>query len=72
MSEDLKSIIDTKQVELELNMEGSSALGLQCTGTDHSLQVCRGMKKEVETSISQRKVLLMVSSYSTRSDCLLR
>ena len=37
-------------------------LGLQCTVTDDSLQVCRGTNKEVETPITQRKILSLVSS----------
>ena len=47
--EDLKSISNTKQVEVEPNTEGSSVLGLQWTVTDDSLQVCRGTNKEIET-----------------------
>ena len=58
----LKSISDTKQVEVEPTTEGSSVLGLQWTVTDDSLQVCRGTNKEVETSITQRKILSLVSS----------
>ena len=42
--------------------EGSSVLGLQWTVTDDSLQVCRGTKKEVQTPITQRKILSLVSS----------
>ena len=60
--EDLKSISNTKQVELEPSTEGSSVLGLQWTVTDESLQVCRGTNKEVETPITQRKNLSLVSS----------
>ena len=60
--EDLKSISNTKQVEVEPNTEGSSVLGLQWTVTDDSLQVCRGTNKEVETPITQRKILSLVSS----------
>ena len=62
ISEDLKSISNTKQVELEPNTEGSSVLGLQWTVTDDSLQVCRGTNKEVEALITQRKILSLVSS----------
>ena len=60
--EDLKSISNTKQVEMEPNAEGSSVLGLQWTVSDDSLQVCRGTNKEVETPITQRKILSLVSS----------
>ena len=60
--EDLKSISNTKQVEVEPSTEGSSVLGLQWTVTDDSLQVCRGTNKEVETPITQRKILSLVSS----------
>ena len=38
---DLKSISNTKQVEVEPNTEGSSVLGLQWTVNDDSLQVCQ-------------------------------
>ena len=47
---------------MEPNTEGSSVLGLQWTVTDDSLQVCRGTNKEVETPITQRKILSLVSS----------
>ena len=60
--EDLKSISNTKQVEVEPNVEGSSVLGLQWTVTDDSLQVCRGWNKEMEVPINQRKILSFVSS----------
>ena len=60
--EDLKSISNTKQVEVEPNTEGSSVLGLQWTVIDDSFQVCRGTNKEVEASITQRKFLSLVSS----------
>ena len=60
--EDLKSISNTKQVEVEPSTEGSSVLGLQWTVTDDRLQVCRGTNKEVETPITQRKILSLVSS----------
>ena len=50
--EDLKSISNTLQVEVETNTEGSSVLGLQWTVTDDSLQVCRGKNKEVEAPIN--------------------
>ena len=60
--EGLKSISNTKQVEVEPSTEGSSVLGLQWTVTDDSLQVCRGTNKEVETPITQRKILSLVSS----------
>ena len=60
--EDLKSISNTKQVKVEPNTEGSSVLGLQWTVTDDSLQVRRGTNKEVETPITQRKILSLVSS----------
>ena len=57
--EDLKSISDTKQVEVEPSKVSSSVLGLQWTVTEDSLQVCRGTGKEDET---QRKILSLVSS----------
>ena len=60
--EDLKSISNTKQVEVEPNTEGSSALGLQWTVTNDSLQVCRGTNKEIEAPKTQRKILSLVSS----------
>ena len=60
--EDLRSISNTKQVELEPGKDGSSVPGLQCTIIDDSLQVCRGTSKEVETSITQSKILSLVSS----------
>ena len=43
--EDLKSISNTKQVEVEPNTEGSSVLGLRWTVTDDSLQACRQTKR---------------------------
>ena len=60
--EDLRSISKTKQVEVEPSQEGSSVLGLQWTITDDSLQVCRGTSREVETPITQNKILSLVSS----------
>ena len=63
--EDLRSISDTEQVEVDPSMEGSSVLGLQWTINDDSLQVCRvcrGTSKEVETPITWRKILSLVSS----------
>ena len=60
--EDLKSISNTKQFEVEPRTEGSSVLGLQWTVTVNSLQVCRNTNKEVETPITQRKILSLVSS----------
>ena len=70
--EDLRSISKTKQVEVEPSQEGSSITGrLQVevepnqegwTITDDSLQVCRGTSKEVETPITQRKILSLVFS----------
>ena len=60
--EDLRSISDTTQVEVEPSKESSSVLWLQWTITDDSLQVCRGTSKKVETSITQRKILSLVSS----------
>ena len=59
--EDLKSISNTKQVEVEPNTEGSSELGLQWTAIDDRLQVCRGTNKEVEAPITHRKILSLVS-----------
>ena len=44
------------------NTEGSSVLGLQWTVTDDNLQVCRGINKEVEAPLTQRKILSLVSS----------
>ena len=60
--EGLKSISNTKQVEVEPNTEGSSVLGLHWTVIDDNLQVCRGTNKEVEAPITQRKILSLVSS----------
>ena len=60
--EDLRSIINTKQVEVEPNKESSFVLGLQWTITDDSLQLCSGTSKEFETPITQRKFLSLVSS----------
>ena len=60
--EDLRSISDTKKVEVEPIKENSSVLGLQWTIIDDSLQVCRGTSKEVENSITQKKILSLVSS----------
>ena len=60
--EDLRSISNTKQVEIEPGKEGSSVLGLQWTIIDDSLQVCRGTSKEVETPITERKILSLVFS----------
>ena len=60
--EDLKSINNANEVEVESNTEGSSLLGLQWTVTDDSLQVCRGTNKELEAPITQRKILSLVSS----------
>ena len=70
--EDLKSISNTKQVELEPNTAGSSILGLQWTVTDDSLQVCRGTNKEIEAPITERKIFFWYLHYSTRLDCFLR
>ena len=58
--EDLRSISNTKQVEVEPSKEGSSVL--QCTIIDVSLQNCRGTSKKDETPITQRKILSLVSS----------
>ena len=61
--EDLKSISNTKQVEVEPNTERSSVLGLQWTVIDDSLQVCRGTNKEIEAPpITQMKILSLVSA----------
>ena len=60
--EDLKSIGNTKQVEVEANTERSSALGLQWTINDDSNPVGRGSNKEVETPKTQRKILSLVFS----------
>ena len=45
LPEDLRSISNTKQVEIEPGNDGSSVLGLQWTIIDDSLQVCRGTSK---------------------------
>ena len=60
--EDLRSISNTKQLEVEPDKEGSSVLVLQWTIIDDSLEVCRGTSKEVENPITQRKILSLVSS----------
>ena len=57
--EDLRSISKTKQVEIEPSQEGSSVLGFQWTITN---EVCRGTSKKVETPITQKKILSLVSS----------
>ena len=62
ISVDLKSISNTKEVELESNTEGSSVIALQWSVTDDSLQVCRGTSKEVEAFITQKKIRSLVSS----------
>ena len=62
ISDDLKSISTTKQVELEPNTEGSSELGLQWTVSGDNPQVCRGTNKEFEAPITQSKILSIVSS----------
>ena len=59
--EDLRSISD-KKFEMEPSKEVSSVLGLKWTITDDSLQVCRGTSKDVETPITQGKILCLVSS----------
>ena len=59
---DLKSISNTKHVEVEPNTEESLVLEMQWTVTDDSLQVSRGTNKEVETLITQWKILSLVSS----------
>ena len=60
--EHLRSISNTKQVEVEPSKEGSSVLGLQWTIINDSLQVCRETSKKFETPITQRKILPLVSS----------
>ena len=60
--EDLKSISNTEQVEVEPNTEESSVLGLQWTVINNSLQVCRGTNKQVEAPITQRNFFPLVSS----------
>ena len=62
IAEDLKSIRNTKQVEVEPNAEGSSMLGLQWTVTVDNCQVCRGTNKEVGSPLIQGKNLSLVSS----------
>ena len=64
--EDLKSISNTKQVEVEPKTEGSPVLGLQWTVTDDSLQQCRDTNKEVEAPINQRKFCPRFIQYSNR------
>ena len=48
-------------VDVEPNTKRSSMLRLQWTVTDATLQVCKGTNKEVETPISERKILSLVS-----------
>ena len=60
--EDLKSISNMKQVDMEPNTEGFSVLGLQWAVTEDSLQVCRGRNKQFEAPITQTKILSLVSS----------
>ena len=60
--EDLRSISDTTQVEVEPSKQGSYVLGLQWTIIDVSLQVCRVTSQAVETPTTQRKILSLVSS----------
>ena len=59
---ELRSISNTKQVEVEPGKESSSVLRLQWTIIDDSLQVCRGTSKEVENAITQRKILSLIAS----------
>ena len=61
-AEDLKSISNTKQVEVEPNAKGSSVLGLQWTVTVDNCQVCRGTNTEVGSPLTQGKKLSLVSS----------
>ena len=58
----MKSISNTKQVEVEPNKEESSVLGLQWTVADASLQLCRGMNIKVEAPVTHRRILSLVSS----------
>ena len=60
--EDLEAISNMKQLEVELNTEGTSVLGLQWTFIDDTPNVCRGTNKKVEAPITQRKILSFVSS----------
>ena len=60
--EDLRSISNTTQVEVETSKKESSVHGHLWTITDDSLQVCRGTSKEVETPVTQKKILCLVSS----------
>ena len=60
--EDLKSISNTKQVDMEPKTEGSSVLGLQWTATEDVLQVCRDRNKKFEAPITQTMILSLVSS----------
>ena len=59
--EDLRSISNTKQVDVEPNKERAWVV-LQWTITDDSLEVCRSTSKDNETPITQRKTLSLVSS----------
>ena len=60
--EDLRSISNTKQVEVEPSKEDSSVLRLQWKVSDDNPQVCSGTSKEVETPITQRKIFSPVFS----------
>ena len=55
ISEAMKSISNTKQVEVETIEEGSSVLGLPGIITDDRIGVCRGNSNEVETTVTQRE-----------------
>ena len=59
--EDLKSVGNTKQVEVESNTEGSSVLRLQFTFTEDGFLGFSGTNKEFESCITQRNVLLLIS-----------
>ena len=59
--EDLRLISNTKWVEVEPNKK-SAWVVLQWTITDDCLEVCKSTSKDVETPITQRKILSLVLS----------
>ena len=60
--EDLRSISNTKQLEVEPSKVGLCLLGHQWTVGEDCLQFCRSTSKQAETLINQRKALSLVSS----------
>ena len=60
--EHLQSISNTKELEVALNTEDSTLVGLQWTVTDDGLQVCIGINKKVETLKARGKILSQKSS----------